>query len=184
MSADKPKNFDESEKELELYGSWVKGSSDEIGINTIDDDYDIIDDQDNALMTDEEEMLLSELENSESDSETSFGDISFDEFEDLEDEINDTFGMEHPDDSDTDNEVKALIEFCNSLGVKASLCTHWANGGEGTKELAAHVSDLCEKDEAKFQFLYESKPPLFKKIEINLLFSLHAVKLGRTLIRF
>ncbi len=46
---------------------------------------------------------------------------------------------------DTDSEVKALIDFCDSLGVKASLCTHWANGGEGTKELAAHVADLCEK---------------------------------------
>ncbi|MDA9604393.1 formate--tetrahydrofolate ligase [Candidatus Pelagibacter sp.] len=66
---------------------------------------------------------------------------------------------------DTDNEVKALIEFCDRLGVKASLCTHWADGGEGTKELAAHVVDLCEKNEAKFQFLYESKTPLFKKIE-------------------
>ncbi|MDB3970206.1 formate--tetrahydrofolate ligase [Candidatus Pelagibacter sp.] len=66
---------------------------------------------------------------------------------------------------DTDNEVKALIEFCDGKGVKASLCTHWANGGEGTKDLAAHVADLCEKNEAKFQFLYESKTPLFKKIE-------------------
>ena len=35
---------------------------------------------------------------------------------------------------DTDSEVKALIDFCENLGVKASLCTHWANGGEGTKE--------------------------------------------------
>ena len=66
---------------------------------------------------------------------------------------------------DTDSEVKALIDFCNDLGVKASLCTHWANGGEGTKDLAAHVAELCEKDEAKFKFLYESKTPLFKKIE-------------------
>ncbi len=66
---------------------------------------------------------------------------------------------------DTDREVKALIDFCDSLGVKASLCTHWANGGEGTKELAAHVADLCEKKDAKFNFLYESKTPLFKKIE-------------------
>ena len=66
---------------------------------------------------------------------------------------------------DTDNEVKALIEFCDGLGVKASLCTHWSNGGEGTKELANHVVDLCEKNEAKFKFLYESKTPLFKKIE-------------------
>ncbi len=66
---------------------------------------------------------------------------------------------------DTDSEVKALIDFCDSLRVKASLCTHWANGGEGTKELAAHVADLCEKKDAKFNFLYESKTPLFKKIE-------------------
>jgi len=67
---------------------------------------------------------------------------------------------------DTDNEVKALIEFCDGIGVKASLCTHWANGGEGTKELASHVVELCEKNDDKFKFLYESKTPLFKKIEI------------------
>ena len=66
---------------------------------------------------------------------------------------------------DTDSEVKALIDFCENLGVKASLCTHWANGGEGTKELAAHVADLCEKKDVRFNFLYESKTPLFKKIE-------------------
>ncbi len=66
---------------------------------------------------------------------------------------------------DTDDEVKALVDFCNKLGIKASLCTHWANGGEGTKELASHVADLCEKNENKFKFLYESETPLFKKIE-------------------
>ena len=66
---------------------------------------------------------------------------------------------------DTDDEVKALVDFCNKLGIKASLCTHWANGGEGTKELASHVADLCEKNENKFKFLYESKTPLFKKIQ-------------------
>ena len=66
---------------------------------------------------------------------------------------------------DTDDEVKALIDFCDGMGVKASLCTHWSNGGEGTKELAAHVVNLCEKNEAKFKFLYENKIPLFKKIE-------------------
>ncbi len=66
---------------------------------------------------------------------------------------------------DTDDEVKALVDFCNKLGIKASLCTHWANGGEGTKELASHVAGLCEKNENKFKFLYESKTPLFKKIE-------------------
>ncbi|MDA9654485.1 formate--tetrahydrofolate ligase [Candidatus Pelagibacter sp.] len=66
---------------------------------------------------------------------------------------------------DSDDEVKALIEFCDTIGVKASLCTHWANGGEGAKELASHVAELCEKNDDKFKFLYESKIPLFKKIE-------------------
>ena len=66
---------------------------------------------------------------------------------------------------DTDDEVKALVDFCNKLGIKVSLCTHWANGGEGKKELASHVADLCDKNENKFKFLYESKTPLFKKIE-------------------
>jgi formate--tetrahydrofolate ligase len=64
---------------------------------------------------------------------------------------------------DTDKEVKALIDFCDGLGVKASLCTHWANGGEGTKDLAAHVADLCEKNDAKFKFLYETKLLYLKK---------------------
>ena len=58
-----------------------------------------------------------------------------------------------------------MISFCDGLGVKASLCTHWANGGEGTKDLATLVADLCEKNNTKFKFLYENKTPLFKKIE-------------------
>ncbi len=66
---------------------------------------------------------------------------------------------------DTDKEVNVLVEFCKKLEVKASICKHWADGGEGTKDLAKHVIDLCEKKEVKFKFLYDSKTPLFKKIE-------------------
>jgi len=67
--------------------------------------------------------------------------------------------------TDTDQEVKALIDYCKTLNIKATLCTHWSNGGEGTKELAKDVVELCEKGENKFKFLYEDKTPLFKKIE-------------------
>ncbi len=67
--------------------------------------------------------------------------------------------------TDTDQEVKTLIDYCKTLNVKATLCTHWSNGGEGTKELAKDVVELCEKGENKFKFLYEDKTPLFKKIE-------------------
>jgi len=67
--------------------------------------------------------------------------------------------------TDTDQEVKALIDYCKTLNVKATLCTHWSNGGEGTKELANDVVELCENEGSKFKFLYESSAPLFKKIE-------------------
>jgi formate--tetrahydrofolate ligase len=67
--------------------------------------------------------------------------------------------------NDSDKEVKALIDFCNNLGVKSSLCTHWSNGGEGTKDLAKNVIEICDNNKNKFKFLYEDKKPLFKKIE-------------------
>ena len=66
---------------------------------------------------------------------------------------------------DTDKEVELLSKFCENLGVKAHLSTHWANGGEGTKDLAVHVSKLCEEKNTEFKFLYENKIPLIKKIE-------------------
>ena len=66
---------------------------------------------------------------------------------------------------DTDKEVNELINACEKMGVKAKLCMHWANGGEGTKDLASHVVELIDKNEANFKFLYEDNAPLFKKIE-------------------
>ncbi len=67
--------------------------------------------------------------------------------------------------TDTDNEMKTLLEFCETQGVKASKCTHWSNGGEGTKELAQIVSDICDNKKDTFKYLYEDDLPLFKKIE-------------------
>ena len=67
--------------------------------------------------------------------------------------------------ADTDNEIKTLIDFCKTLNVKATLCTHWSNGGNGTKELAQDVVKLCESEKNEFKFLYENTDPLFKKIE-------------------
>jgi len=67
--------------------------------------------------------------------------------------------------TDTEQEVKTIVDYCKTLNVKANLCTHWSNGGEGTKELANYVVELCEKKENKFKFLYENSTPLFKKIE-------------------
>ena len=67
--------------------------------------------------------------------------------------------------TDSENEMKALLNFCKTQGVKASKCTHWSDGGEGAKELAKNVVEICEGDKSTFQYLYEDKLPLFKKIE-------------------
>ena len=66
--------------------------------------------------------------------------------------------------TDTDKEVSALMDFCKTQGVKSSICKHWSDGGEGTKDLANIVVDICNNKNT-FKFLYEDKIPLFKKIE-------------------
>ena len=67
--------------------------------------------------------------------------------------------------TDTEKEMSILLDFCNTQGVKASKCTHWSDGGEGTKELAQNVSEICEGKKITFKYLYEDKLSLFKKIE-------------------
>ena len=66
--------------------------------------------------------------------------------------------------TDSDNEMKALLNFCKTQGVKASKCTHWSDGGEGMKDLANNVVDLCKKsDTSKFKYLYSDKIPILEK---------------------
>ena len=67
--------------------------------------------------------------------------------------------------TDSEKEMKTLLNFCKTQGVKASKCTHWSNGSEGTKELAKNVVTICEDNQDTFKYLYENKLPLFKKIE-------------------
>ncbi len=67
--------------------------------------------------------------------------------------------------TDSDKEMNTLLNFCKTQGVKASKCTHWSNGSEGTKELAKNVVDMCNESQNTFKYLYEEKLTLFKKIE-------------------
>jgi len=68
--------------------------------------------------------------------------------------------------TDTDKEVKIIEEHCSKLGVKAIVCMHWAKGGEGTKELANHVVELCQKAKKEnFKLLYSNDVGLWQKIE-------------------
>ena len=52
------------------------------------------------------------------------------------------------------------------MNVEVSNCTHWANGGKGTKDLAKKVVEICKKSKKNnFKFLYNEKETLWNKIE-------------------
>lgn len=67
--------------------------------------------------------------------------------------------------SDTENEVKFIKEFCNKLGVKVALCDVWAQGGNGGIDLAKEVIEVIDKEESKFQPIYDVNLTIKEKIE-------------------
>jgi len=68
--------------------------------------------------------------------------------------------------TDTEKEVKLIQEYCSKLGVKVSLCTHWAEGSKGTEDLAKYVVDACKKNNKEnFKYLYKDETPILKKVE-------------------
>ena len=68
--------------------------------------------------------------------------------------------------TDTDNEIKVLKEYCDSIDVQVSKCTHWSDGGEGTKDLAKKVVEISENSNPdNFKFLYDENDALWNKVE-------------------
>jgi len=67
--------------------------------------------------------------------------------------------------TDTDAEVQAVKDYVASQGSEAILCTHWANGGDGTTELAHRVVEIIDEGKANYAPLYPDEMPLFEKIE-------------------
>jgi formate--tetrahydrofolate ligase len=67
--------------------------------------------------------------------------------------------------TDTPAEFEAVKKYCADLGVDAVLCTHWAEGSKGTKELAEKVVALAESGSAKFAPLYEDSVSLWDKVK-------------------
>ena len=65
--------------------------------------------------------------------------------------------------SDTGNEIAAIKAYCTDLGVDAVPCTHWADGGAGTEELATKVAAIADAGTAQFRTLYEDEMPLWEK---------------------
>ena len=65
--------------------------------------------------------------------------------------------------TDTDAEIKLVIDKCSELGVKTILSTVWADGGNGAIELANEVVKLCEEDN-NFTYSYELEGTIEDKI--------------------
>jgi formate--tetrahydrofolate ligase len=65
--------------------------------------------------------------------------------------------------ADTKAELDAVLEYCESRGVSASVCTHWADGSKGAEELAWLVAEQAESGKAKFKPLYPDAMPLAEK---------------------
>ena len=66
--------------------------------------------------------------------------------------------------ADTDAEVELVENACAERGVKAVMCTHWADGSAGTEELANAIVEAAESGEANFSPLYPDDMPLWEKI--------------------
>lgn len=66
--------------------------------------------------------------------------------------------------ADTDKEIEFVKRFCESKGADFSVTKCFAQGGEGSTELAQKVVDACEK-ENDFHHLYDVDMPLYDKIE-------------------
>ena len=67
--------------------------------------------------------------------------------------------------SDTDAELNAVRETAAKYGAEAIICSHWANGGAGTTEIAQHVVDVIEQGKADFKPIYPDDMPLWDKIK-------------------
>lgn len=66
--------------------------------------------------------------------------------------------------ADTDREIEFVKNFCESKGADFAVTKCFAQGGEGSIELANKVVEACEK-ENNFHHLYDLDMPLYDKIE-------------------
>ncbi len=67
--------------------------------------------------------------------------------------------------SDTENEHKAIIDFCINMGVACKLSSHWEKGGEGAADLAKEVAKLADSGISEFKTLYDNQMSLWDKTE-------------------
>jgi len=67
--------------------------------------------------------------------------------------------------SDTDAEVGAIQDYCEDMGVRAEVCTHWSDGGAGAHALAQEVIRLAESNSAHFIPTYANDATPWEKAQ-------------------
>ena len=67
--------------------------------------------------------------------------------------------------TDTDAEIQEIMRVAESMGTKAFMCTHWADGGKGTEALAHHVVKVIDEGKANFKPLYPDEMTLRDKVK-------------------
>ncbi|MDK0864522.1 formate--tetrahydrofolate ligase [Clostridium perfringens] len=66
--------------------------------------------------------------------------------------------------TDSDEEVKAIENFCKNVGVEVSLTEVWEKGGEGGIDLANKVIKTMETEPSNFKMIYDSEEAIKDKI--------------------
>jgi formate--tetrahydrofolate ligase len=66
--------------------------------------------------------------------------------------------------ADTDAEIAVVNDYCKSLETDCFVCSHWADGGAGTQEIAARIAEIADSGVAKFKTLYDDDLSLWEKI--------------------
>jgi formate--tetrahydrofolate ligase len=67
---------------------------------------------------------------------------------------------------DTKSEFNEIEKYCQSLGVKAVLCSHWLSGSKGATNLAKEVVNMTNDKVTHFKTLYENSMPLWDKTNL------------------
>ncbi|MEI6348553.1 MAG: formate--tetrahydrofolate ligase [Bacteroidota bacterium] len=68
-------------------------------------------------------------------------------------------------DSDSEEEIAAVISHCNKQGVRVALNESWAKGGDGAIELAKIVAEEANKCDKCFKPLYNFESSIIDKID-------------------
>ena len=66
--------------------------------------------------------------------------------------------------TDSDEEIKAIEDFCKNVGVEVSLTEVWEKGGEGGIDLANKVIKTMESEPSNFKMIYDSEESIKDKI--------------------